>query len=66
MYESVRGWESFEPWLSRIEKMEEGCGCGLWRERFLRSGTAVSGTELEKLGAGLCPIVRRGLVREVD
>src|SRR5258708_21357344 len=23
VYEGVRGWESFEPWLSRIEKMEE-------------------------------------------
>ena len=23
VYVSVRGWESFEPWLSRIEKMEE-------------------------------------------
>jgi hypothetical protein len=23
VYERVRGWESFEPWLSRIEKMEE-------------------------------------------
>ncbi|HUO13635.1 MAG TPA: HipA family kinase [Verrucomicrobiae bacterium] len=23
VYEGVRGWESFEPWLSRVEKMEE-------------------------------------------
>jgi hypothetical protein len=23
VYASVRGWESFEPWLSRVEKMEE-------------------------------------------
>ena len=23
VYEGVRGWETFEPWLSRIEKMEE-------------------------------------------
>ena len=23
VYEGVRGWESFEPWLSRIEKMDE-------------------------------------------
>ncbi len=23
VYEGVRGWQSFEPWLSRIEKMEE-------------------------------------------
>jgi hypothetical protein len=22
VYEGVRGWESFEPWLSRIEKMD--------------------------------------------
>jgi hypothetical protein len=27
VYEDVRGWESFEPWLSRIEKMEAGA---LW------------------------------------
>src|SRR6202021_142407 len=26
VYERVRGWESFEPWLSRIEKMEEDVG----------------------------------------
>jgi hypothetical protein len=23
VYESVRGWESFEPWLSRVERMDE-------------------------------------------
>jgi hypothetical protein len=28
VYAGVRGWESFEPWLSRIETMEEGL---LWR-----------------------------------
>ena len=43
VYESVRGWESFEPWLSRVEKMEEDVVWG-WRERFLRSGMAGSGT----------------------
>ncbi|MGA8429356.1 MAG: hypothetical protein WB729_06015 [Candidatus Sulfotelmatobacter sp.] len=28
VYGTVRGWESFEPWLSRVEKMDEGI---LWR-----------------------------------
>jgi hypothetical protein len=27
-YSSVRGWESFEPWLSRIEKMGDDL---IWR-----------------------------------
>jgi hypothetical protein len=28
VYESVRGWESFEPWLSRVEKMDDDV---IWR-----------------------------------
>ena len=28
VYSGVRGWDSFEPWLSRIEKMSED---GIWR-----------------------------------
>jgi hypothetical protein len=62
VYASVRGWESFEPWLSRIEKMEEDVIWGLtgeippdWYER--------EWAELEKLVRTL--IVRRAAVREL-
>ena len=42
VYDSVRGWESFEPWLSRIEGMGDD---RIWkpRARFRRSGTTMSG-----------------------
>jgi hypothetical protein len=62
VYADVRGWESFEPWLSRIEKMDEDAiwaaageippewYCGEW-------------DELEKLVRTL--IERRNCVREL-
>lgn len=62
VYESVRGWESFEPWLSRIEKMEADVVWNLagdippvWYEH--------EWDELEKLARTL--IARRGTVREL-
>src|SRR5579863_7151446 len=62
VYEDVRGWESFEPWLSRIEKMEAG---SLWDivnvipPEWYESDS----DELEKLVRTL--IERRVLVREL-
>ena len=62
VYEGVRGWESFEPWLSQIEKMEEDV-VWAWRGRFLRSGTAVNGMRWRSWRRTL--ISRRGMVREL-
>ena len=62
VYERVRGWESFEPWLSRIEKIGEDVVWDVvggippeWYES--------ADEELEKLGRAL--IARRGMVREL-
>jgi hypothetical protein len=62
VYESVRGWESFEPWLSRIEKMEEDV---VWRLAGEIPPEWYGGEwdELEKLVRTL--IARRGVVREL-
>ena len=62
VYEGVRGWEAFEPWLSGIEKMDEQVVWGVvegippeWYEN--------EWDELQELGRTL--IERRGLVREL-
>jgi len=62
VYEGVRGWESFEPWLGRIEKMDEDVVWSVvngippeWYES--------EDQELEKLARAL--ISRRGVVREL-
>ena len=43
VYGGVRGWESFEPWLSRVEQMDESIWCGGWPVKFRRSGMTGSG-----------------------
>jgi hypothetical protein len=61
VYAEVRGWESFEPWLSRIEKMEEEV---MWR---LAEDTPPEWygdwSAMEKLITDL--IIRRGVVRNL-
>lgn len=62
VYEGVRGWESFEPWLSRIEKMEESV---IWTlaDGIPPEWWGGKWDELEKLVRTL--ITRRGRVREL-
>jgi hypothetical protein len=62
VYEGVRGWESFEPWLSRIEKMEENA---VWNLAGDIPSDWYGGEwdELERLVRTL--IGRRGVVREL-
>src|SRR5713101_5763823 len=62
VYEGVCGWNSFEPWLSRIEQMEENA---VWSLAGEIPPEWYSGRwdELEKLGRTL--IGRRGLVRDL-
>jgi hypothetical protein len=62
VYEGVRGWESFEPWLARIEKMDEGV---VWEvvNGIPPEWYESESDELEKLARTL--IERRGMVREL-
>ena len=62
VYEGVRGWESFEPWLSRVEKMEEDVVWSLAGE-IPPEWYGGEWDELEKLARAL--ILRRGTVREL-
>jgi hypothetical protein len=62
VYEGVRGWNSFEPWLSRIENMEESAVWGLAGE-IPPEWYGGQWDELEKLVRTL--IARRGSVREL-
>ncbi len=62
VYESVRGWESFEPWLSRVETMEEDVVWGIASE-IPPEWYEGAWEELEKLAR--CLIERRGFVREL-
>jgi hypothetical protein len=62
VYESVRGWESFEPWLSRVEKMEEDVVWSLAGE-IPPEWYGGEWDELEQLSRKL--IARRGTVREL-
>lgn len=62
VYEGVRGWESFEPWLSCIEKMSESV---VWEvvNQIPPEWYESADEELEKLARTL--ISRRGRVREL-
>jgi hypothetical protein len=60
VYESVRGWESFEPWLSRVENMEQDLVWELAGE-IPPEWYAGQWEELERLARTL--ISRRGAVR---
>src|SRR5579859_3697852 len=62
VYASVRGWESFEPWLSHIEKMGESV---VWEvvSEIPPEWYESQDEELEKLARAL--ISRRGMVREL-
>jgi len=62
VYDGVRGWESFEPWLSRIEKMEEDVVWSLAGE-IPPEWYSGEWDELERLVRTL--IARRELVREL-
>jgi hypothetical protein len=62
VYEDVRGWESFEPWLSRIEKMEAEVVWALVNE-IPPEWYSDEWEELEMLAKTL--IARRVLVREL-
>lgn len=62
VYAPVRGWESFEPWLSRVESMEEDVIWGIAGE-IPPEWYAHDWEALEKLVRAL--IERRGLVREL-
>jgi hypothetical protein len=62
VYAAVKGWESFEPWLERVEKMEAGA---LWKiaeavpPEWYGGDTATIERLMEQL------LVRRGRVREL-
>ncbi|HTS37811.1 MAG TPA: HipA family kinase [Candidatus Solibacter sp.] len=62
VYESVRGWQSFEPWLTRVETMDAGI---VWDvvNGIPPEWYASADEELEKLARAL--LDRRGLVREL-
>jgi hypothetical protein len=62
VYESVHGWESFEPWLSRIEKMDEAAVWNVVNEIPPEWYDSAS-DELDQLARAL--IARRGVVREL-
>jgi hypothetical protein len=62
VYGGVTGWESFEPWLSRIEKMEEDVVWSLAGE-IPPEWYGGEWDELEKLMRAL--IGRRSVVREL-
>lgn len=62
VYEGVTGWESFEPWLHRVETIEPNAA---WRiaEEIPPEWYEGDGDVLEELVAGL--LARRGRVREL-
>ncbi len=67
VYAHVAGWESFEPWLTRMETMDEGV---VWRaaegippEWYGQEGMAGDMAELESLVERL--LRRRGRIREL-
>jgi len=62
VYESVRGWESFEPWLSVIEKMDEEI---IWRIAGEVPPGWYGGEWDELQGLVQTLIARRGMVREL-
>ena len=62
VYENVRGWESFEPWLSGREKMDEAVVWGAAGE-IPPEWYGGEWDELDALAGSL--IERRGMVREL-
>jgi len=62
VYAAVRGWDSFEPWLSQVETMDERV---VWEvvNGIPPAWYANQDEELERLARTL--IARRGLVREL-
>jgi hypothetical protein len=62
VYESVSGWDSFEPWLSRIEMMDERVVWDMVNE-IPPEWYESESEELEKLARAL--IARRRMVREL-
>jgi hypothetical protein len=62
VYQGVRGWKSFEPWLSRVETMEKDVVWSLAGE-IPPEWYGGEWAELEKLARAL--IERRGTVREL-
>jgi len=62
VYAGVRGWESFEPWLSRIEQMEEQVMWGL-AEEIPAEWYGGARNALENLVSNL--ILRRQMVRDL-
>jgi hypothetical protein len=62
VYERILGWESFEPWLSQIEKMPEGVIWSVAAE-IPRDWYGGEWRELKSLVQAL--ILRRGMVRDL-
>jgi len=62
VYDEVRGWESFEPWLSRVERMEEQLVWGLAQE-IPPEWYGGEWSALEQLVSNL--ILRRRIVRDL-
>ncbi len=62
VYADVRGWESFEPWLSQVEKMDEDVICEVAGD-IPPEWYGGDWDELEGLARKL--IERRGVVREL-
>ncbi len=62
VYTGVRGWESFEPWLTRMERMDEAV---VWRaaEEIPPEWYGGDMTEMERLVENL--LKRRGRIREL-
>ena len=62
VYESIRGWESFDPWLSRIERLEE---YAIWKIASDIPAEWYNGQWRELEGLVRTLIVRRGIVRDL-
>jgi HipA-like protein len=62
VYAGVRGWDSFEPWLSRVEMMDESAVWAVVNE-IPPDWYESDSDELERLARAL--IARRGRVREL-
>lgn len=62
VYESVRGWQSFEPWLSRIEKIDDGVVWSL-AEEIPEAWYGQQWDEMKNLIRTV--LARRGIVRDL-
>ena len=63
VYESVRGMESFEPWIARIENLDASDARRGRQRDSARSGTMANPDALEKMLEQL--LRRRTMVREL-